>query len=206
MTALRIYDHEIGDPFAALNAYRQRRREARQREKAASTPPRKPEPASAPVAPPETPENVYRIVGHTHKSFNRRVAYPYPIGPRRPCSYAIIYEYPIGPVQENGELPMPPIHWRSIMEWVSEETGVPVAAIMSERRNQEVCLARFKFCYLVQREKQFSLPRIGKLLGGRDHTTVLHAVNRAKGLIEKQLWCAPSSSVLRYWAMQRRGI
>lgn len=32
--------------------------------------------------------------------------------------------------------------------------------------------------YLARKEANYSLPRIGEFLGGRDHTTIMHGVNR----------------------------
>lgn len=42
------------------------------------------------------------------------------------------------------------------------------------RRNQEVCFARQFVMYWTRRLTTLTLPQIGRLMGGRDHTTVLH--------------------------------
>lgn len=39
---------------------------------------------------------------------------------------------------------------------------------------------RHVFCYLAIRHGGYSFPTIGRFLGGRDHTTVLHAVRKMK--------------------------
>jgi len=38
--------------------------------------------------------------------------------------------------------------------------------------------------YLIRRETGASLPAIGELLGGRDHTTILHGCNKIETQIE----------------------
>ena len=38
--------------------------------------------------------------------------------------------------------------------------------------------------YLCRELTDLSLPKIGRAFGGRDHTTVLHAVDRVKSLIQ----------------------
>jgi len=40
--------------------------------------------------------------------------------------------------------------------------------------------------YLIRQETDASLPEIGGLLGGRDHTTVIHGVERIKERLENE--------------------
>ncbi len=52
--------------------------------------------------------------------------------------------------------------------------GVSVSLIKSQRRSRQIVLARQFIMYWAVRTTSLSLPQIGKLMGGRDHTTVLH--------------------------------
>lgn len=54
--------------------------------------------------------------------------------------------------------------------------GVYPAEITGKRRNQHLVRARSAIA-IVLREQGLSYPRIGKALGGRDHTTVINLVN-----------------------------
>jgi len=60
--------------------------------------------------------------------------------------------------------------------------GIRSIHIKGQSRKRDVVLARQFICYWACRRTAFSLPQIGRLLGGRDHTTVLHSVSayRAK--------------------------
>jgi len=57
-----------------------------------------------------------------------------------------------------------------------------VIHIKGRSRQREITLARQFICYWACRRTSLSLPQIGRLLGGRDHTTVLHGMHayRAK--------------------------
>lgn len=55
--------------------------------------------------------------------------------------------------------------------------------IMSKTREQRVAMPRQILMYLMRKEIKNSYPSIGKELGGRDHTTVMHACSK----IEKEL-------------------
>lgn len=50
--------------------------------------------------------------------------------------------------------------------------------LRSDRRSAHLVLARQFVIYWACRLTQLSLPQIGKLLGGRDHTTILHGKRR----------------------------
>lgn len=52
--------------------------------------------------------------------------------------------------------------------------------MISPRRDRAATLPRFAVCLLAIEFTTWSLPRIGVALGGRDHTTILNAVHRAR--------------------------
>lgn len=62
--------------------------------------------------------------------------------------------------------------------------GVSVKDIKSTKRNQDIVLARQVAIFLTRELTEISLPKIGKEFGGRDHSTILHAYNKIKNMIE----------------------
>lgn len=58
--------------------------------------------------------------------------------------------------------------------------GVARADLMSNCRKGKFIRPRHVAMYLCKHLTKRSLPQIGKRFGGRDHTTVLHAVNKIK--------------------------
>jgi chromosomal replication initiation ATPase DnaA len=62
----------------------------------------------------------------------------------------------------------------AIIRRICRVTGVSRAEIMSVRRSRNVVFARHAAVYWISRLTPKSLPEIGNLMGGRDHTTILH--------------------------------
>ena len=58
----------------------------------------------------------------------------------------------------------------------------------SKRRTRNITFPRQVAMYLVRQLTDRSLPEIGEAFGGRDHTTVIHAVEK----IEKEIKLDPS--------------
>ena len=56
--------------------------------------------------------------------------------------------------------------------------GLTAADITGRRRTAEIAHARQVAMYLLREEHALTLPNIGILVGGRDHTTVRHGVGR----------------------------
>ena len=54
----------------------------------------------------------------------------------------------------------------------------------SARRLRQVALPRQVAMYLAKKLTTLSLPEIGKNFGGRDHTTVIHAVKKVESSIQ----------------------
>ncbi len=65
-----------------------------------------------------------------------------------------------------------------IQKSVAEYYKLKVADMYSKRRPSSIALPRQIAMYLAKEMTQKSLPEIGELFGGRDHTTVLHAVRK----------------------------
>ncbi|MGH8875031.1 MAG: helix-turn-helix domain-containing protein, partial [Acidimicrobiia bacterium] len=61
--------------------------------------------------------------------------------------------------------------------------GFELQDLKSRSRRQPLVLSRQVAMYLCREHTDLSLPRIGELFGGRDHTTVIHAVEKIKRLI-----------------------
>ena len=68
-----------------------------------------------------------------------------------------------------------------IQRCVAEEFGVVLHDLKTKRRNKNIVLPRQIAMYLSRELTDLSLPEIGNLFGGKDHTTVLHSYNKIKG-------------------------
>ncbi|MCK0196451.1 chromosomal replication initiator protein DnaA [Ancylobacter sp. 6x-1] len=69
-----------------------------------------------------------------------------------------------------------------ILRIVAKHYNVTRADILSQRRTANVVKPRQVAMYLAKMLTLRSLPDIGRRFGGRDHTTVLHAVRKIEGL------------------------
>lgn len=70
-----------------------------------------------------------------------------------------------------------------ILRVVAKHYNVTRADILSQRRTANVVKPRQVAMYLAKTLTLRSLPEIGRRFGGRDHTTVLHAVRKIEGLV-----------------------
>lgn len=70
-----------------------------------------------------------------------------------------------------------------IIEEVASAWGLKAKDLTSKNRTRYVAWARFEACYRLRTECPWlSLPAIGLRLGGRDHTSCLHAIRRYQEL------------------------
>jgi len=72
-----------------------------------------------------------------------------------------------------------------IQKAASEHFGLKQADLISETRTRAVARPRQAAMWLAKQLTTRSLPDIGRRFGGRDHTTVLHAVRRIEELRAK---------------------
>jgi chromosomal replication initiator protein len=83
-------------------------------------------------------------------------------------------------------LPTPSnIEPEEVMNQVAGAFGVSVDKLKGADRRQEVVLPRQIAMYLLREEANYSLPKIGEAMGGRDHTTVMYACQKITDLLER---------------------
>ena len=69
----------------------------------------------------------------------------------------------------------------NIQKTVADFFNIKIADMYSKKRPANIARPRQIAMYLAKELTQKSLPEIGELFGGRDHTTVLHAVRKVAG-------------------------
>jgi chromosomal replication initiator protein len=84
-----------------------------------------------------------------------------------------------------------------IQRKVAEHFNMRVADMHSDRRARAVARPRQVAMFLSKQLTQRSLPEIGRKFGGRDHTTVMHAVKRVEELIATDQGFADDVELLR---------
>jgi chromosomal replication initiator protein len=73
---------------------------------------------------------------------------------------------------------------KQIQKVVADFFKIKVSDLKSKSRKKEVTTPRHIAAYLCREFTTSSLPEIGRAFGGRDHTTVIHSVDKIKGDIE----------------------
>ena len=84
-----------------------------------------------------------------------------------------------------------------IQKRVAAHYDVRVAEMFSARRARNIARPRQVAMYLAKTLTSLSYPEIGRQFGGRDHTTVMHAVRAIEGLISTDQGIAEDVSLLR---------
>jgi chromosomal replication initiator protein len=72
-----------------------------------------------------------------------------------------------------------------IQSATAERFHLTVADLRSDKRTQTIVFPRQVAMYLARELTDSSLPKIGARFGGRDHTTVLHAVGKITRLLKE---------------------
>lgn len=84
-----------------------------------------------------------------------------------------------------------------IQKQVAEHYNVRLSDMHSARRARQVARPRQVAMYLAKQLTSRSLPEIGRKFGGRDHTTVMHAVRKIEELIAEDPSLAQDVDILR---------
>lgn len=84
-----------------------------------------------------------------------------------------------------------------IQRVVARQYNVSRSDLLSSRRTANVVRPRQVAMYLAKTLTLRSLPEIGRRFGGRDHTTVLHAVRKIEALVSKDVALADEVELLK---------
>ncbi|MDO4531757.1 MAG: chromosomal replication initiator protein DnaA [Bacillota bacterium] len=82
---------------------------------------------------------------------------------------------------ENVSVPLTP---DLIQQVVAEHYGIRVEDIQGSKKPKNIAFPRQVSMYLCRKLLDISLPKIGESFGGRDHTTVIHAITKIETQLE----------------------
>ena len=71
-----------------------------------------------------------------------------------------------------------------VLNAVSRAFGISNDRLLGRERTRDVALPRQVAMYLLREEGGVSLPQIGEMIGGRDHTTVIYACEKVNNLMD----------------------
>ncbi len=77
------------------------------------------------------------------------------------------------------------INPHELLKRVADYYEITIEQLLGPRRNKELVYPRQICAYLLREELNLSFPKIGKELGGKDHTTIMHACNKIGQEIHK---------------------
>lgn len=84
-----------------------------------------------------------------------------------------------------------------IQKSVAEHYNIRISDLHSVRRSRSIARPRQVAMYLAKQLTERSFPEIGRKFGGRDHTTVLHAVRKVEELCEEDKEFADDLDILK---------
>lgn len=89
--------------------------------------------------------------------------------------------------QTAASIRKPHLTMRQLLEVVADHSGEKLADLTSARRARHLARPRQVVMWLARKHTPYSLPHVGRSIGNRDHTTVMHACRVIdKLLAEKQ--------------------
>lgn len=93
----------------------------------------------------------------------------------------------LGKTNENEISSIPVIRPKEVLKVVAAHFNIALAALEGPRRSKSLVAPRHLAMYMLRTYHHLPLEEIGKLIGDRDHTTVIHAVEKiTKALSESE--------------------
>lgn len=89
-----------------------------------------------------------------------------PLEYAHPILQAAVLRYPVSPAPTGAQ----------ILKRVADVHKLTVADLKGPSRKAAICRARREAIAMIRHDTKLSSTQIGHLLGGRDHTTILHAL------------------------------
>ena len=65
-----------------------------------------------------------------------------------------------------------------ILEYVASQQGISVPDLLGQNRSAKIAIPRQMVMYILREFNEISLPQIGEMLGGRDHTTIMYGIKK----------------------------
>ena len=84
-----------------------------------------------------------------------------------------------------------------VIEIVSEHFNISTDQMISKNRSNDIARPRQIAMYLCKNMTDTSLDTIGSLLGGRDHSTVIHGVNKIEAEVASNESTSNVSSIIK---------
>jgi len=85
-----------------------------------------------------------------------------------------------------------PLEHMGILKETAEDFNISLGELQGSRRSQVFVQARNHAFYRLNNELCYSLPMIGKLFGGRNHTTVMHGLRRYEASLRGEVYIKPN--------------
>lgn len=96
------------------------------------------------------------------------------------------------------EAPLTKVRFWVIRSAVCRHFRIKPDLILSKTRTADVVRPRQVICYLARCHTDLSMPEIGRKLGGKDHTTVLHSDRKIAKLIQEDTALADDIRTIEY--------
>ena len=79
------------------------------------------------------------------------------------------------------------IDFEKIVSVISKQSGYSFSDLCSKNRNKDISEMRHIAMFLMKKHTQRSLRDIGSFLGGRDHSTVMHGLQKIQSQLENEI-------------------
>ena len=84
-----------------------------------------------------------------------------------------------------------------VIDAVSRHYNVAEKDLKGRQRTRDIAFARQVAMYLLREETDISLEEIGRAIGGRDHTTVLHGIRKIEAALDADMQLRASLMAIR---------
>lgn len=149
--------------------------------------------------PPKVPENVIHFIAQNVRSNVRELegallkVIAFSALQNGPITLALAKEV----LADHVERCDPVVHLSSIESSVAEYFGITPAIIHSSKKDKTVALARHFSMYLARKHTKMSSSEIGRLMGNKNHATVLVACKKLEDMVDRDAeihWRGPTGN------------
>lgn len=99
---------------------------------------------------------------------------------------------------------MPNLKIEDCIDFIVKRSGISRTILLGNQRTQDLVTARHEAMWIAKKYTGRSLPEIGRRMGGRDHTTILHGVRKREALKASGDWVPPTLEEVATFAQSRK--